>query len=39
MKILEGLNIYLGIEFNDDGCLVLDQTIDGLIQARREFHR
>ena len=39
MKILEGLNIYLGIEFNDDECLLCDKAIYGLIQVRREFHR
>ena len=39
MKILEGLDVYKGCNFDEDKCLVLDKAIYGLVQAARQFHR
>ena len=39
MKILEGLDIYKGCDFDEDKCLVLDKAIYGLVQAARQFHK
>ena len=39
MKILEGLDVYKGRNFNDNKCLVLDKAIYGLVQAAQQFHR
>ena len=39
MKILEGLDIYKGCDFDEDTSLVLDKAIYGLVQAARQFHK
>ena len=39
MKIPEGLDVYLEKEFDDDDCLLLIQTIYGLVQAARQYHK
>ena len=35
MKILKGLDVYKGSDFDEDKCVVLDKSIYGLVEAAR----
>ena len=39
MKVPEGLSIFMGKEFSENECLILEKSIYGLVQAARQFHK